>query len=148
MITASCGDIKAECQLTVEPPIEGVQTYLSDMDWGNSFLFSYTVGYASLALDAGVTHPSELFTCTHSYKVAGVTLHCWRPQAHGVETLEQAGRCLSGHRESDGFQLLSQKGRLDLSLEALAVKKQFHGLFTDEQINNALDRLLWAGYRF
>ena len=65
-----------------------------------------------------------------------------------VETLEQAGRCLSGHRESDGFQLLSQKGRLDLSLEAIAVKKQFHGLFTDEQINNALDRLLWAGYRF
>ena len=65
-----------------------------------------------------------------------------------VETLAQAERCLSGHRESDGFQLLSQKGRLDLSLEAIAVKKQFHGLFTDEQINNALDRLLWAGYRF
>ena len=52
VITASCGDIKAECRLTVEPSIEGVQTYLSDMDWGNSFLFSYTVGYASLALDA------------------------------------------------------------------------------------------------
>ena len=65
-----------------------------------------------------------------------------------VETMEQAARCLSGHRESDGFPLLAQKGRLDLSLEALAVKKQFHGLFSDEQINNALDRLLWAGYRF
>ena len=64
------------------------------------------------------------------------------------EAMKMAHRCLSGHRESDGFQLLSQKGRLDLSLEALAVKKQFHGLFTDEQINNALDRLLWAGYRF
>ena len=65
-----------------------------------------------------------------------------------VTDMAAAHRVLSGHRESDGFQLLSQKGRLDLSLEALAVKKQFHGLFTDEQINNALDRLLWAGYRF
>ena len=65
-----------------------------------------------------------------------------------VETVAQAERCLSGHRESDGFSLLAQKGRLDLSMEALAVKKQFHGLFSDEQINSALDRLLSAGYRF
>ena len=65
-----------------------------------------------------------------------------------VDTMEQAHRCLSGHRESDGFYLLAQKGRLELSLEAMAVKKQFHGLFTDEQVNNALDRLLTAGYQF
>ena len=65
-----------------------------------------------------------------------------------VDTIAQACRCLSGHRESDGFHLLAQMGRLDLSLEALSVKKQFHGLFSDAQINNALDRLLQAGYRF
>jgi hypothetical protein len=57
-------------------------------------------------------------------------------------------RCLSGSRESDGFYQLADLGRLDLSLEALAVKKQFTSLFTDEEANNALMRLLDAGYRF
>lgn len=57
-----------------------------------------------------------------------------------------ADRCLSGSRESDGFYQLADLGRLDLSLEALAVKKQFTGLFTDDQANRALDRLLTAGY--
>ena len=65
-----------------------------------------------------------------------------------VADLTQARRVLSGHRESDGFALLAQKGRLDLSLEALAIKKQFTSLFTDEEANNALMRLLEAGYRF
>lgn len=65
-----------------------------------------------------------------------------------VTDLQQAHRCLSGNRESDGFNLLAQKGRLDFSLEALAVKKQFTALFTDEEANNALMRLLDAGYRF
>ncbi len=65
-----------------------------------------------------------------------------------VADLTQARRVLSGHRQSDGFALLAQKGRLDLSLEALAVKKQFTSLFTDEEANNALMRLLEAGYRF
>ena len=65
-----------------------------------------------------------------------------------VEDLQQAKRILSGSRESDGFAQLSDKGRLDLSLEALAVKKQFTALFTDEEANNALDRLLYAGFRF
>ena len=65
-----------------------------------------------------------------------------------VTELQQAHRCLSGNRESDGFHFLAQKGRLDLSLEALAVKKQFTALFNDEEANNALMRLLDAGYRF
>ncbi len=65
-----------------------------------------------------------------------------------VADMTQANRVLSGHRESDGFHLLAQKGRLDLSLEALAVKKQYTALFSDEQVNTALDRLLMAGYNF
>jgi len=62
--------------------------------------------------------------------------------------MASAHRCLSGHRESDGFNLLAQKGRLDLSLEALAVKKQYTALFSDDEVNTALDRLLFAGYSF
>ena len=62
--------------------------------------------------------------------------------------MASARRCLSGHRESDGFFALASKGRLDLSLEALAVRKQFTALFSDEEANNALTRLLDAGYTF
>ena len=62
--------------------------------------------------------------------------------------LTAAHRCLSGHRESDGFFDLAQRGQLKLSLEALAVDKRFTGLFSDEEANNALTRLLSAGYRF
>ena len=65
-----------------------------------------------------------------------------------VADMTAARRCLSGHRESDGFYKLADLGRLDLTLEALAVKKQFTALFSDEEANTALDRLLAAGYRF
>ena len=66
----------------------------------------------------------------------------------GEDALKDAHRSLSGHRESDGFAALSKLGRLDLSLEALAVKKQFTVLFSDEEANNARQRLLDAGYGF
>ena len=65
-----------------------------------------------------------------------------------VADMNSAHRCLSGHRESDGFWQLADQGKLALSLEALAVKKEFTGLFTDEEANNALMRLLNAGYKF
>lgn len=70
-----------------------------------------------------------------------------RPSAP-EEAVKTARRCLSSHRLSDGFDLLRQKGRLDLSLEALAVDKRFTGLFSDEEANEALTRLLEAGYHF
>ena len=65
-----------------------------------------------------------------------------------VTDMAAARRCLSGHRVSDGFDHLTRLDRLELSLEALAVKKQYTGLFSDEEANNALTRLLDAGYRF
>lgn len=63
-----------------------------------------------------------------------------------VRDMAAAHRCLSGHRESDGFWLLAEKKRLELTLEALAVKKQFTPLFSDEQANQALTRLMDAGF--
>ena len=59
-----------------------------------------------------------------------------------------AKRLLSGSRLSDGFQELARKGQLKLSMESLAVDKRFTSLFTDEEANEALSRLLEAGYRF
>lgn len=65
-----------------------------------------------------------------------------------VANMTAAHRCLSGHRESDGFWQLADQNRLDLTLEALAVKKQFTALFPDDEANNALTRLMDAGYTF
>lgn len=64
------------------------------------------------------------------------------------EAMKSAHRILSGSRLSDGFTALQGKGRLDLSLEALVIDKRFTQLFTDEEANEALTRLLEAGYRF
>ena len=68
-----------------------------------------------------------------------------RPVAN-ADALKTAHRFLSGNRESDGFAALENIGRLDLSLEALATDKRFTALFTDEEANTALMRLLDAGY--
>lgn len=62
------------------------------------------------------------------------------------KALEIARRLLSGNRDSEGFGALQRLGRLDLSLEALAIHKAYTALFTDEQVNNALARLLDAQY--
>ncbi len=64
------------------------------------------------------------------------------------ETMKAAHRCLTGSRLSDGFAALAQAGHLELSLEALAVDQRFTGLFSDEEANEALNRLLEAGYGF
>ena len=70
-----------------------------------------------------------------------------RPMEAG-EAMKTAHRALTGNRVSDGFNILADKHHLELSLEALAVDKRFTHLFNDEEANNALIRLLDAGYRF
>ncbi len=68
-----------------------------------------------------------------------------RPVAD-ADAMKTAHRALSGNRESDGFTALETAKRLDLSLEALATDKRFTALFTDEEVNTALMRLLDAGF--
>ena len=70
-----------------------------------------------------------------------------RPVAE-EEAMKTAKRVLSGNRLSDGFNQLQAKGQLKLSLEALVVDKRFTQLFTDEEANEALMRLLEVGYSF
>ena len=74
----------------------------------------------------------------------GVRLHPLEPE----KAMAQAHRELSGHRDSEGFCHLQKLGRLDLTLEALAVSARFTALFNDEEANNALERLMGAGYEF
>ena len=70
-----------------------------------------------------------------------------RPVADG-DALKTAHRTLSGNRLSDGFNQLLACGHLELSLEALVVDKRYTALFTDEEANEALMRLLEVGYHF
>ena len=64
------------------------------------------------------------------------------------EAMKSAHRCLSGRRLSDGFNALKDKGHLELSLEAIAIDKRYTLLFSDEEANEALTRLLEAGFKF
>lgn len=63
-----------------------------------------------------------------------------------ADAMRQAHYCLRGHRVSDGFQILADKRHLELTLEALAVDKRFTALFSDEEADTALGRLLENGY--
>lgn len=82
--------------------------------------------------------------CRTEAEKLGVRFHPMKSE----EAMTLARRALSGNRESDGFAALAKLGRLDLSLEALVVDKRFTALFTDEEANRALDRLLAEGYSF
>ena len=70
-----------------------------------------------------------------------------RPVAD-ADALKTAKRTMSGSRLSDGFNQLLACGHLELSLEALVIDKRYTELFTDEEANEALMRLLEVGYRF
>ena len=77
-------------------------------------------------------------------KAAGLGVKM-RPVA-AEEAMKSGHRCLSGMRLSDGFNALKDKGHLELTLEAIAIDKRYTGLFSDEEANEALTRLLEAGY--
>ena len=62
------------------------------------------------------------------------------------DAMKTAHRALSGNRESDGFSALADQKHLELSLEALAIDKRYTALFSDEEANVALERLLSAGF--
>lgn len=70
-----------------------------------------------------------------------------RPVAE-TDAVKTAKCTLSGSRLSDGFNQLLAKNALNLSLEALVIDKRYTALFTDEEANEALMRLLEVGYRF
>ena len=90
----------------------------------------------------------EKFIAAWQSNRAAAALMGIRMRTIDENALKNAKRILSGTRLSDGFNELAAKGQLKLSLEALVIDKRFTGLFTDEEANEALTRLLEAGYRF
>jgi len=63
-----------------------------------------------------------------------------------VGGLEAARRLLHAGSVSSGFSALWEKGRLDLSVEAVVLQGRFADLFTDEELTVARDRLAEYGY--
>jgi hypothetical protein len=61
--------------------------------------------------------------------------------------LGTAKRLLATTEASTGFTTLYERGRLDLTVEALVVKPRFASLFTDQEIRIARQRLDQLGYR-
>ena len=61
--------------------------------------------------------------------------------------LGTAQRLLASTEVSTGFAALYERGRLDLTVEALVIQPKFASLFTDEEIDIARQRLDQLGYR-
>ena len=61
--------------------------------------------------------------------------------------LGTAQRLLASTEVSSGFAALYERGRLDLTVEALVIRPKFASLFTDEEIDIARQRLDQLGYR-
>ena len=61
--------------------------------------------------------------------------------------LGTARRLLASSEVSSGFAALYERERLDLTVEALVVKPEFAGLFTDEEVDIARQRLDQLGYQ-
>jgi hypothetical protein len=64
---------------------------------------------------------------------------------HGPQ--ETAHRLLASPAISDGFAELWERGRLDLTVEALVVEPQFSELFSEDEVAVARRRLAQFGYR-
>ncbi|TCC00586.1 caspase family protein [Micromonospora zingiberis] len=60
--------------------------------------------------------------------------------------LEAARRLIRASSVSSGFTTLWEKGRLDLAVEAVVLQDRFTGLFTEEELDIARNRLAEYGY--
>jgi hypothetical protein len=60
--------------------------------------------------------------------------------------LETAKRLVRSSNASDGYVALWERGRLDLSVEAVVVLPRWTGLFSDEEVEAARSRLESYGF--
>jgi hypothetical protein len=66
---------------------------------------------------------------------------------HTRRGLETAKYLINSEKPSDGYTHLYERGRLDLTVEALVVEdERWHGLFTPEELVRARKRLEQYGY--
>jgi hypothetical protein len=70
----------------------------------------------------------------------------FRSMVADVGGVEAARRLVMSPHPSDGFTTLWEKGRLDLTAEALVVDERFAGLFPEEVVEQARARLVDYGH--
>jgi hypothetical protein len=63
-----------------------------------------------------------------------------------VGPFETAERLVTSNAPSDGFTALWERGRLDLTVEALVLQPRYRGLFDDDLLDAARRRLAEYGY--
>lgn len=59
----------------------------------------------------------------------------------GIGGIATARRLLGTPTVSEGFSALWERGRLDLTVEALATRGEYDELFSDEELETARERL-------
>lgn len=76
----------------------------------------------------------------------GYTATYFRGMLDTLGPLETARKLLRSSTVSDGFAQLWDRGRLDITVEAVVVRPEFQALFTEEEIAVARRRLAEFGY--
>ncbi|MEU0242604.1 DUF262 domain-containing protein [Nocardiopsis sp. NPDC006198] len=79
---------------------------------------------------------------------AGYTASFFLGMLSELGPLGTARKLLHAPAVSDGFANLWERGRLDLTVEALVLRPEFSPLFTEEELNRARTRLEQFGHRF
>jgi hypothetical protein len=82
----------------------------------------------------------------HEAKKVGYTAGYFLRMLSELGPTETARRLIESETPSDGFTRLYELGRLDLTVEALALVPEWRDLFTNEQRRTARDRLLEYGW--
>ncbi|MFF5218787.1 caspase domain-containing protein [Micromonospora sp. NPDC000442] len=91
-------------------------------------------------------HSAMLDVYRKAKKEAGYNAAYFLQMVQEVGGLEAARRLIRAGSVSSGFTALWEKGRLDLSVEAVVLQDRFAGLFTDEELDIARNRLAEYGY--
>lgn len=91
-------------------------------------------------------HRAMLDVYRKARKEAGYNATFFLKMVEEMGGLKAAQRLLQAGAVSSGFTALWEKGRLDLSVEAVVLQDRFARLFTDEELDTARDRLTEYGY--
>ena len=78
---------------------------------------------------------------------AGYNARYFLEMLHNSGGLATARSLVNANRISDGFSALWERGRLDLTVEAMLLERtEFHALFTEEELAVCRKRLRDLGY--
>lgn len=91
-------------------------------------------------------HQAMIDVYDRAKREAGYNASRFLSMVTDVGGLETANRLLQSPDPSDGFVALWSKGRLDLSVEAQALRPEFQELFSPEALDRARQRLAAVGY--